>query len=72
MGMEELPSESKHWTSPAFHRICEFCYIKSKTFPEKSPPIEFARPAGWCFSIHWGISRHKVIEIVSAFGNPAM
>jgi len=54
MGTEELPSESKHWTSPAFHKICEFYYIKSKVFLEKSPPLQFARPAGWCFNSSLG------------------
>lgn len=54
MGMEELPSESNHWTFPTFHSIFEFCYIKSKIFLEKSPPTQFAGPAAWCFNSSLG------------------
>lgn len=34
--------ESKDWTSTASQRICEFCYLESKIFPEKSSLAQFA------------------------------
>lgn len=71
MGMEELPSESMHWPSPAFHRSGEFCWIKSKILRNHLLFSLLVLQVG-VSTAHQGISRNKVIQRVSAFGNPAM